>query len=146
MKTQLKQFIKDGGTVDMYWEVSNSLKEDSKDSFLANLGTTLIVIFLLSIVLTGCATNKMHKDVEVGNEAVPMMQCRVLCDDDKVYAYTKNGLKCQCQKPVENTQVSPVLRFEVINKTGQNDSKVSRGVMTQLLNGKTIISSVPGGK
>lgn len=107
----------------------------------------LFLGFLLSMSVSGCASNPMHKDVEVGNEAVPMMQCRVLCDADKVYSFTNAGLLCQCQRPVrEPAETSPIIRFEVINKTGQNDSEAARGVMTRLRDGKTIISSVPGGE
>lgn len=110
-------------------------------------------ILVLAMVLTGCAgTPKLHKDVELGNESNNMMQCKILCDGtDKPYAFTGSGVQCQCQRPIEpkaeaiTQNMTPVMRFEVVNKTGQSDEVVSRGVASQLLNGKMLISTVPAG-
>lgn len=110
-------------------------------------------LFIL-ILLTGCAgTPKLHEDVELGNESNNMMQCKILCDgSDKPYAFTGNGIACQCQRPIESkSEISqdnntPILRFEVVNKNGQSNEVVSRGVAGQLLNGKMLISTVPAGE
>ena len=110
----------------------------------------VILFTALSVFVSGCSTSQSIKDmkqeVEVGDDLEShMMQCRVLCNADKVYAFTDRGLKCQCKTPVVDSKTSPVMRFEVVNKTGQNNTTAARGVMTQLLNGKTVISAVPNG-
>lgn len=110
-------------------------------------------IIIAGLLLAGCAgTPKLHKDVELGNESNSMMQCKILCDGtDKPYAFTGSGVACQCQRPVEpkaevaTQNLTPIMRFEVVNKTGQSDEVVSRGVAGQLLNGKMLISTVPAG-
>lgn len=102
-------------------------------------------ILILSILLMSCSTPRLHKDVEVGNEATTMMQCKVLCDSpEKVYGYSKSDLNCQCQRPVERgpaANYSPVLKFQV---NDSSDEAIRKGVMSQLLNGKMLISTVKG--
>lgn len=101
----------------------------------------LIAISLLGLFAVGCASTPkemLHADVEVGNKAVVMMQCKVLCDDNKVYAFTDNGIKCQCKAPVQQPQ--QVFRFEL----GKNANETAyKGVMSNLSNGKTLMSVVP---
>lgn len=111
-------------------------------------------LLIAGLMLAGCSsTPKLHKDVELGNESASMMQCKILCDGtDKPYAFTGSGIQCQCQRPVEpkaeagvTQNMTPVMRFEVVNSTGQSSEVVSRGVASQLLNGKMLISTVPQG-
>lgn len=107
-----------------------------------------VALFLVASLVACSSTPKLHKDVELGNESNVMMQCKILCDGtDKPYAFSDNGLQCQCQRPVapEITQINPVQRYEIVSTGGQSNETISKGVMTQLLNGKTIISGVKGG-
>lgn len=102
-------------------------------------------LLLLMVLLSACASKpELHKDVELGNESNNMMQCKILCDKNKVYNFSQDSLNCQCTPPVNTTQnqVSPVLRFEVVNSS--NNEEVTKGVMGQLLNGKVLISNIKG--
>lgn len=98
-------------------------------------------LILISLFVMGCSTSpkeQLHLDVEIGNTAVKMMQCKVLCDDAKVYAYTKDGLKCQCKTPAPPVQ--QIMRFELGASANETAYK---GVMTDLSNGRTLMSVVP---
>lgn len=108
----------------------------------------LILLGLLGILImnSACSTTSqsirdMEQEVNIGEDLEKeMMQCRVLCNADKVYAYTNKGLKCQCQRPAEaNASPAPILRFEVAEGASEASYK---GVMGQLLNGKVLISTV----
>lgn len=100
-----------------------------------------LIISLGILGLTACSTPKLHKDVKLGNESNDMMQCKILCDsNEKPYAFTNNGLKCQCQVPVaEGRAISgPVIRFEVVS-----EKDGIKGVMGDLMDGRRIMSVVP---
>jgi hypothetical protein len=104
-------------------------------------------LLLAALLLTGCASNQLHKDVEIGNEAVKMMQCKILCDGkDKPYGFSEADLNCQCQRPVDRNiaSESPILRFEIVAPKGSGEQSV-RGVMGDMVNGKRIMSVVPQG-
>jgi hypothetical protein len=104
-------------------------------------------MILSFVLLTGCAGRQLHNDVEVGNTAAVMMQCKILCDGtDKPYAFNDNGLNCQCQRPIERAPATetPILRFEIVAPQGSSENSV-RGVMGQMSNGKSLMSVVPQG-
>lgn len=99
------------------------------------------ILIIGSLIFTACSTPKLHKDVKLGNESNEMMQCKILCDsNEKPYAFSNNGLKCQCRTPVQelNVNSSPIVKFEI---SSENESV--KGVMGKLMDGRKIMSIVP---
>lgn len=99
-------------------------------------------------LLTGCSSQQLHSDVEVGNTAAVMMQCKILCDgNEKPYAFNDAGINCQCQRPVERAPAAetPILRFEIVAPQGSSENSV-RGVMGEMINGRKLMSVVPSEK
>lgn len=105
-----------------------------------------VLFALIAMTAVGCSTTpkeQLHKDVKLGNESNHAMQCKILCDDEgKVYAFTNEGIKCQCQKPVVAEANPNVIRFEL----GPNANDTAyKGVMGAMSNGRTLMSVVPQG-
>lgn len=105
--------------------------------------TSLIMLILFTSACSTTPKEQLHKDVELGNESNHSMQCKILCDDNKVYAFTNEGIKCQCKTPVIQEVSSNVLRIEL----GPNANETAyKGVMTTLSNGRNLMSVVPKGE
>jgi len=107
-------------------------------------------MIILVGMIAGCASlppdlKRLEQVRDIGDDAkTQAMRCRVICNDDTVYAFQLKNMNCQCKTPnrAPTTQINPVLRFEVVDKTHKSDDVIIKGVTSELQNGKILTSGV----